>query len=105
MCTCLVKITLEIICKTVLMYFYSYQVNLFSSGIHKAMNKESEYKANCDYDKCDKHAELKPPTSLVLGLMELDKDDAVGDQGDEDQADHGQTPGLKSCQTFRYQRD
>ena len=69
------------------------------------MNKKSKYKANCDNDKCDKHAEFKPPTSLVLGLMQLDKDDAVGDQGDEDQADHGKTPGLKSCQTFRHQRD
>ena len=69
------------------------------------MNKESKYKANCDNDKCDEHAEFKPPTSLVQVLVELDEDDAVGDQGDEDQADHGETPGFKSCQTFRYQRD
>ena len=90
---------------TAWIYFYSYEVDVFASGIHKAMDKESKYKANCDNDKCDEHAEFKPPTSLVQGLVELDEDDAVGDQGDEDQADHGKTPGFKSCQTFRYQRD
>ena len=107
MCTCDVKTTLEIcgVQHTAWISFYSYQVNVFASGIRKAMNKESKYKADCDNDKCDEHAEFKPPTSLVQGLVELDEDDAVGDQGDEDQADHGKTPGFKSCQTFRYQRD
>ena len=64
------------------------------------MNEESKYKANCDNDKCDEHAEFKPPTSFVQVLVELDEDDAVGDQGDEDQADHGKTPNFKGCQSW-----
>ena len=77
-----------------------YQVNVFESRIHKAMNKENKYKQNCDNNKCDEHEEFEPPTPRVLGEVELDEDDAVGDQCDEDQADHSETPGFKSCQTF-----
>ena len=53
------------------------------------MNKESKYKENCDNDKCDEHAKFEPPAPRVLVEVELDEDDAVGDQCDEDQADHG----------------
>ena len=65
------------------------------------MDKESKYKGHCDDYKRYKHAELQLPAPLVLGHVELDKDDPVDDQGDEDQAYHGQTPGFKSCQTFK----
>ena len=66
------------------------------------MNNESKHKEHCDDDKYDEHAEFEPPTPLVLGHVQLDEDDAVGDQCDEDQADHGETPGFKSCQAWKY---
>ena len=48
------------------------------------MNKESKYKGHCDDYERYKHAEFKLPAPLVLGHVELDKDDPVDDQGDED---------------------
>ena len=77
----------------------SYQVNVFTSRIHKAMNKESKHKDTCDDNKHDEHTEFQPPTPLVLGDVELDEDDAVGNQGDEDKDNHTETPGFKGCQT------
>ena len=64
-------------------------------------NNEREYEENCDNNKNEKHGEFELPTPLVLRHVELNKDDAVGDEVDEDQTDHGETPGFKSCQTFR----
>ena len=69
--------------------FAKYQLDVFESRIHKAMNKESKYKENCDNDECDEHAKFEPPAPHVLVEVELDEDDAIGDQCDEDQADHG----------------
>ena len=65
-------------------YIHHIKFSCFASRIHKAMNKESKYKEHCDNYKCDEHAEFEPPTPLVLGYVELDEDDAVGDQCDED---------------------
>ena len=61
------------------------------------MNKKVNHKNNCDEDEYKEHGELKPPMSLVLGDVELNEDDAVGDQGDEHQSNHGQAPRLQSC--------
>ena len=65
------------------------------------MNKESKHKDTCDDNKQDEHTEFEPPTPLVLGHVQLDEDDAVGNQGDEDKDNHAETPGFKGCQTLR----
>ena len=62
----------------------------------QSMNKKVNHKNNCDEDEHKEHGELKPPMPLILGDVELNEDDAVGDQGDEHQPDHGQAPRLQS---------
>ena len=63
----------------------------------QSMNKKIYHKNNCDEDEHKEHGELQPPMPLVLGDIELNEDDAVGDQGDEHQSNHGQAPRLQSC--------
>ena len=68
----------------------------FDAYSSQSMNKKVNHKNNCDEDEHKEHGELKPPMSLVLGDVELNEDDAVGDQGDEHQPNHGQAPRLQS---------
>ena len=63
----------------------------------QSMDKKVYHKNNCDEDEHKEHGELKLPMPLVLGYVELNEDDAVGDQGDEHQPNHGQAPHLQSC--------